>query len=700
MRPRVQPHRPEKAGPRPPSRTPDTRTEQGGSPGVLSPARIAALQRTAGNAAVLRAVEETRHVHGAGCGHPAGVQRSPEQAAPEVQRSSVPDVLRAPGRPLDTAVRTDMEARLGADFSDVRLHTGPTAQRSAAEIGARAYTSGSHVVLGAGGTDRHTLAHELTHVIQQRSGPVAGTDDGTGLRVSDPSDRFERAAEANAVRVMAGPVPVPEGDAPLLHAPVQRSTGDAVAVQRVSLSAAAEKAGDLTPAGDANNQFTNASLTNGYRDPSASSNAAQYGGVAGSAFGTVTSFAGMVGQAMKFHRGRKGRKGATPGTAAYSAQDRELKAGGAGVAEQGSSFVNMSTSLAAAVMNIRGVAQEAVGGVTAASSGAGVISGSIQSVRYIRKADKARQRVRALQQLMADEKKPEDALEAANKEVGALEWTVSGDEYDLEEVERSLQSAIRGLGQEQIQEKKEVWHSQIKDILRQKSEIEEHLQRDQSELAVAKVRQQERAEVSRKMHEALVKQTEKVERYTESAPVDVSLRQIQEYAAEKNSRGVTMKAIGAVAGLLGVGGSVAAMVAGIALAAGVAAGAGVLVATPVGWGLAGAAATVALGVAGWKTWRFFQHRWDRSAAPNSADGATPTVGQRLRRTLAFWKASGPNEREQYAAALYEMARDGAKAERAGEARATLVALGLNWDEMSGDAASGRKLIADKFASVA
>lgn len=225
MRPRVQPHRPEKAEPRSPSRAPDSRTEQGGSPGVLSPAHIATLQRTAGNAAVLRAVDEARHVHGAGCGHTAST------SAP-VQRSSVPEVLRAPGQPLDTTVRADMEARLDADFSDVRLHTGPAAQRSAAEIGARAYTSGSHVVLGAGGTDRHTLAHELTHVIQQRQGPVAGTDDGTGLRVSDPSDRFERAAEANAVRAMAGPVP--EGGAARRRSAVQRSKGDSIAVQMVT----------------------------------------------------------------------------------------------------------------------------------------------------------------------------------------------------------------------------------------------------------------------------------------------------------------------------------------------------------------------------------------------------------------------------------------------------------------------------------
>ncbi|WP_280670603.1 MULTISPECIES: DUF4157 domain-containing protein [unclassified Kitasatospora] len=112
------------------------------------------------------------------------------------------DVLRSGGRPLDSATRTDMESRLGADFADVRLHTDTAARASAAEVGARAYTSGSHVVIGEGGGDSHTLAHELTHVIQQRAGSVAGTDNGAGLRVSDPSDRFEREAESNARRVM------------------------------------------------------------------------------------------------------------------------------------------------------------------------------------------------------------------------------------------------------------------------------------------------------------------------------------------------------------------------------------------------------------------------------------------------------------------------------------------------------------------
>ncbi|MEU3567989.1 DUF4157 domain-containing protein [Kitasatospora sp. NPDC036755] len=175
------------------------------------------LQATAGNAAVVRLLRR------------AAEDRPSPDGPPAVQRSTVHQVLRAPGRPLDDRTRGDMEARLGADFSDVRLHTGAAAKDSAAEVGARAYTSGSHIVIGEGGADRHTLAHELTHVIQQRRGPVAGTDRGDGLSISDPSDRFEREAEANAHRALSGPGPrsAPPGQEPVAagrthHPAVQR----------------------------------------------------------------------------------------------------------------------------------------------------------------------------------------------------------------------------------------------------------------------------------------------------------------------------------------------------------------------------------------------------------------------------------------------------------------------------------------------
>ena len=118
----------------------------------------------------------------------------------------VRDVLHGSGQPPTMSLKEEMEGRLGADFSNVRVHTGEAARASAAEIGARAYTVGNHVVIGDGGADKHMLAHELTHVIQQRSGPVAGADRGGGLKVSDPSDRDERTAVANAARVMRAPL--------------------------------------------------------------------------------------------------------------------------------------------------------------------------------------------------------------------------------------------------------------------------------------------------------------------------------------------------------------------------------------------------------------------------------------------------------------------------------------------------------------
>lgn len=132
-----------------------------------------------------------------------------------VQRESVQQAVASPARPIEPALRAEMESRLGADFSGVRLHDGPVAQRSATALSAAAYTSGRDIVVGPGGLSKLDLAHELTHVMQQAAGPVAGTDHGSGVRVSDPSDRHERAAEANAAKAMSGPVPAQRQAEPL-----------------------------------------------------------------------------------------------------------------------------------------------------------------------------------------------------------------------------------------------------------------------------------------------------------------------------------------------------------------------------------------------------------------------------------------------------------------------------------------------------
>jgi hypothetical protein len=188
-----------------------------GAPELLSTRSVLALQRAAGNATVSRLLEE-------------------EPASP------VRDVVgKGGGRPLEPEVRGLMESRLGADFGDVRVHTDHAASESARAISAQAYTVGSDVVFQSGRYEpaspggQRMLAHELTHVVQQRSGPVDGTPAAGGISISDPSDRFEQAAERNADLVMAGHsvAPAPEG------APVSAQREEEEMVQEMPVQALA-----------------------------------------------------------------------------------------------------------------------------------------------------------------------------------------------------------------------------------------------------------------------------------------------------------------------------------------------------------------------------------------------------------------------------------------------------------------------------
>ncbi len=101
----------------------------------------------------------------------------PDASAPGPAASAIVDeVLRSPGRPLDPDSRAFFEPRFGRDLGEVRVRADAGAARSARAVGALAYTVGRDVVFGAGrfapGTaaGRRLLAHELTHVLQQRGG--------------------------------------------------------------------------------------------------------------------------------------------------------------------------------------------------------------------------------------------------------------------------------------------------------------------------------------------------------------------------------------------------------------------------------------------------------------------------------------------------------------------------------------------------
>src|SRR6187549_1348277 len=63
-------------------------------------------------------------------------------------KSPVLDVVgQGGGSPLSDGLKGEMEGRLGADFSDVKVHTDSKASDSAKAVQANAYTVGSDVVV-------------------------------------------------------------------------------------------------------------------------------------------------------------------------------------------------------------------------------------------------------------------------------------------------------------------------------------------------------------------------------------------------------------------------------------------------------------------------------------------------------------------------------------------------------------------------
>jgi outer membrane protein OmpA-like peptidoglycan-associated protein len=84
--------------------------------------------------------------------------------------------LKGRGKPLSENDRAFFEPCFGQDFSQVRVHTDTQAAETAQAVNARAFTRGRDIVFGKGeyapkiSQGRRLLAHELTHVVQQRGG--------------------------------------------------------------------------------------------------------------------------------------------------------------------------------------------------------------------------------------------------------------------------------------------------------------------------------------------------------------------------------------------------------------------------------------------------------------------------------------------------------------------------------------------------
>ncbi len=117
---------------------------------------------------------------------------------------------RRPGQKLPSAIQQKMESVFGADFSDVEVHVGP----EASSIGALAFTRGADIHFAPGQYNPNShfgqklLAHELTHVLQQRAGRVRSPFTSGVTVIQDP------VLEAEAERM---------GTKAAMHAQISRS---------------------------------------------------------------------------------------------------------------------------------------------------------------------------------------------------------------------------------------------------------------------------------------------------------------------------------------------------------------------------------------------------------------------------------------------------------------------------------------------
>jgi hypothetical protein len=176
---------------------------------------LVTLQRQVGNATIARTLAQreaapeeeeimAKHDHDAG-------GSSTIMAMPEVgmEGGQISDGLssriqsqRGGGTSLDSGMRKSMESSFGESFDDVRVHTGSESDSLNRSVSAKAFTTGTDIFLSdkASTSDSNLMAHELTHVVQQR-----GMSSSSGpMTVGPAGDSHEQAADSAASAVSGG----------------------------------------------------------------------------------------------------------------------------------------------------------------------------------------------------------------------------------------------------------------------------------------------------------------------------------------------------------------------------------------------------------------------------------------------------------------------------------------------------------------
>jgi len=144
------------------------------------------------------------------------LEPTPDQSPMGPEGGSVPpDVesairrARGGGRPLDAVVQAQLGERLGHDFSGVRVHADTKADGLSRRLSANAFATGQDIFFRRGAyspassSGQTLIAHELTHVVQQRTGQIQPAQ-GSGFSLSIDPELERKADEVAATGARDG----------------------------------------------------------------------------------------------------------------------------------------------------------------------------------------------------------------------------------------------------------------------------------------------------------------------------------------------------------------------------------------------------------------------------------------------------------------------------------------------------------------
>jgi hypothetical protein len=140
------------------------------------------------------------------------IQGKHDTAAPQVGLEGGPvgediesriDSARGSGSGLDSSFRSKMEASTGESLEGVRVHTGSESDALNRSISAKAFTTGNDIFLRSdvNTSDHQTMAHEVAHVVQQRTMDTGATD---RMSVGAADSSYEHEADQFASAALAG----------------------------------------------------------------------------------------------------------------------------------------------------------------------------------------------------------------------------------------------------------------------------------------------------------------------------------------------------------------------------------------------------------------------------------------------------------------------------------------------------------------